>query len=104
MPTAAHDTGAHRILVKPIVSEKSYSLSSKGQYVFKVDQDANKISVRKAIEKLYGVGVSKINIMNIQGKARIFRGIKGKTSDWKKAIVTLKPGQTIAELNGEGVK
>ena len=104
IPNAAYDTGAHRVLVKPIISEKSYSLSPSGKYVFKVDPKANKISVRKAVEKLYGVNVVMVNIMNVRGKSRTFGRIAGKTSAWKKAIVTLKDGQNIAQLNGGGAQ
>lgn len=90
IPTAEHD-----VLTRPIVSEKAYALNPLGQYVFRVDRDANKISVRKAVEKLFNVNVIRVNVLNVRGKARNFGKTSGRTSAWKKAIVTLKKGQTI---------
>lgn len=87
---------AFRILVKPFVSEKGYRQMAAGQYAFRVSTKANKISVAKAVEKVYDVKVARVNILNVMGKDRNFGKAKGRTSDWKKAIVTLKKGQTIA--------
>lgn len=90
---------AYKVLVKPLVTEKSFKGIAKGQYVFKVSKKANKITVRNAVEKVYDVKVLRVNIISVHGKA-IARGkIAGRTSDWKKAIVTLKPGQTIPQAN-----
>lgn len=88
---------AYRILVRPLVSEKSYIGAGKGQYHFIVSRDANKIEVRNAVEKVYDVKVVRVNIINVRGKARNFGKTQGRTSAWKKAIVTLKKGQTIGE-------
>lgn len=88
---------AYKVLVRPLVSEKSYSASGQGQYIFIVNKSANKIEVRKAVEKVYDVKVTRVNILNVRGKARAFGSARGRTSDWKKAIVTLKKGQTIGE-------
>ncbi len=85
------------ILIKPLVTEKSYRGTSTGKYSFKVAPDANKLSVRKAVEKVYGVKVHDVNIMRVRGKAKISGKIAGRTSNWKKAVVTLKKGETIAE-------
>jgi large subunit ribosomal protein L23 len=90
IPAATHD-----VLTRPIVSEKAYALGPLGQYVFRVDRDANKISVRKAVEKLFNVNVTRVNMLNVRGKARNFGKTSGRTSAWKKAIVTLKKGQSI---------
>ncbi len=86
---------AYRILIKPLVSEKSFREQKNGKVVFKVSPKANKISVRKAVEKVYDVKVQDVNIVSMRGKKRNFGRIQGHTPDWKKAIVTLKPGQNI---------
>jgi large subunit ribosomal protein L23 len=92
------DTGdAYRILVKPIVSEKSYTMAPGGKFVFKVHAKANKLSVRKAIESVYDVHVLRVNTMIVEGKSRTFGRTRGTTSPWKKAIVTLKEGETISD-------
>ncbi len=74
-------------------------LTSKRQYAFKVDLNANKITIGKAVEKKFNVNVTSVRTANVKGKAKSQmskRGrIAGKRSDWKKAIVTLKEGQTI---------
>lgn len=92
------DTGdAYRILIMPVTTEKSYLGAQTGKFVFKVSKKANKISVKKAIEKVYDVHVRKINVANFKGKSRNFGRVHGRTSDWKKAIVTLKRGETIGD-------
>lgn len=90
------DTGhAFRILVKPILSEKSFRANALGQYVFKVSPKANKVSIRSAVEKVFDVHVTRVNIINVRGKVRNFGSISGRTSNWKKALVTLKKGESI---------
>jgi large subunit ribosomal protein L23 len=97
------DTGvAHRILVSHHLSEKTNLLSTEGRYVFKISTDANKIEVKKAVEKVYDVHVTDVNIVNTRGKVRRMGRTRGRTSDWKKAIVTLKKGEKIQGL-AEGV-
>jgi large subunit ribosomal protein L23 len=97
------DTGhAHRILKQYHLSEKTNALSAQGRYVFKVNKNANKIEIKKAVEKVYDVKVDFVNIVNISGKARQYGRTLGRTSDWKKAIVTLKAGEKISGL-AEGV-
>jgi len=92
------DTGeAFRVLVRPVVSEKSYRAASGGKYVFMVSKSANKIQVRNAVEKVYDVKVTAVNIVNVRGKERNFGRTSGRTSAWKKAVVTLKKGQIIGE-------
>ena len=93
------DTGtAHRILKSGHLSEKSNFLSTIGKYIFKVDKVANKIEIAKAVEKAYDVKVVSVNIINSKGKYRRMGRVQGRTSDWKKAIVTLKAGQKISGL------
>ena len=88
------------IIIKPIVTEKATKLTDKlNRYAFKVNKDANKIQISQAIEKTYNVTVESVNTMNYSGKAksRFTKSgvIAGRTSDFKKAIVTLKEGDTI---------
>lgn len=89
-----------RTLVKPLVTEKAANLSATGKYVFTVAIKANKIEVAKAISDTYGVEVEAVNIIRMKGKS-VSRGkIKGSRSDFKKAIVTLKKGQSIQIYEG----
>jgi large subunit ribosomal protein L23 len=97
------DTGrAHSILRRYHLSEKSNILSTGGRYVFVVSSKANKIEVKKAVEAVYDVHVVKVNISNTKGKSRAYGRTAGRTSDWKKAVVTLKAGEKISGL-AEGV-
>ncbi len=86
------------ILKERIISEKAFAAQEDGKYVFKVDKKANKPEIKKAVEELFGVQVEKVNIINVKGKRKVFRGIKGRRPSYKKAVVTLKEGQTIKEL------
>ncbi len=86
------------ILKERIISEKAFAAQEDGKYVFKVDKNANKPEIKKAVEELFGVQVEKVNIINVKGKRKVFRGIKGRRPSYKKAVVTLKEGQTIKEL------
>ncbi len=80
------------------ISEKAFMAQEDGKYVFIVDKRANKPEIKKAVESIFGVHVEKVNIINLKGKTKIFRGIKGKRPDVKKAIVTLKEGESLKEL------
>ena len=80
------------VIVRPIVSEKSYSLIDQGKYTFEVDPRANKTEIKLAIEKIFGVTVSNVNTINRQGKTRRTRFGMGKRKDTKRAIVTLSSG------------
>ncbi len=77
------------------ITEKAGDLSGLGKYVFVVDKKANKPEVKKAIESIYKVKVSDINIVNVKGKTKRLGRSVGKTSAYKKAIVTLKEGYKI---------
>ena len=91
---------SYRVLLKPLVTEKGSSQASLGKYLFMVAPDANKIMIAKAVENTYDVKVSGVNVMNYSGK-KVKRGrVAGKRKDWKKAIVTLKKGQTIEVFKG----
>ena len=81
---------AYDIIIRPILTEKSYSEMADGKYTFQVDKRANKSEIRKAVEKAFdGVKVDTVNTMNIKGKPKRMGRSQGYTSDWKKAIVTL---------------
>lgn len=85
-------------LVKPWISEKSAIISETGKYIFKVSEKASKNAVKDAIESLFPVKIEKVNIMNIKGKPKNFKGKKVFRSDCRKAVVTLKKGQSIDAL------
>lgn len=85
-----------QILISPIITEKSMADIASGKYIFKVDRKANKNEIAKEVKKTYKVEVVSVNIINIRSKERRFRFRQvGRTSQWKKAIVTLKKGQKI---------
>jgi large subunit ribosomal protein L23 len=92
------------IIKRPIITEKAMKLGEKGQYVFEVFPDANKIQIKKAIENLFEVNVVSVRTLNVKGKNKMRmtrRGImRGKTALKKKAYVTLKQGQTIELVAG----
>ncbi len=88
------------LIVKPIVSEKSVNAMALGKYCFEVNKNTNKIQVRKAVEEQFKVKVDSVNCISVTGKQRVFKGLKGKTRNWKKMIVTLKPGQKIDVFEG----
>lgn len=89
------DPALYRIIEKPVITEKAVALNGRNKYVFKVWQKTNKIEVRKAIEKLYGVKVKDVRIINTLGKKRQVGRFEGWKPGFKKAIVTLEKGHTI---------
>jgi large subunit ribosomal protein L23 len=92
---------AYQIIEQPLVTEKSVSGAGHGKYTFRVSRDSNKIEIAQAIEKVFNVKVTDVNTMTVKGKKkRVGRHPEGKTSDWKKAIVTLKPGDKIEIFEG----
>jgi len=91
---------AYRVLVSPLVTEKATALHEENKYVFVVANDANKISVAQAIQSVYGVSPKKVNISNIKGKAVSRGNVRGRRSDWRKAVVTLAKGETIKIYEG----
>ena len=87
-------------IISPNITEKSTSLSEYNKIVFKVQKAASKNSIKKSIEKIFKVNVIKINTLNLKGKNKIVQGRKVKKSGYKKAIVTLKKGQSIDLTTG----
>ena len=87
-------------IVSPMVTEKSTNLSEQNKIVFKVPAGANKTNLKKNIEKIFKVNVTKINIINKQNRVKITRGKKVRVSGFKKAIITLKKCQSIDLTTG----
>ena len=87
-------------ILSPLITEKSTNLSEQNKIVFKVISSANKKTLKKNIEKIFKVDVIKVNIINKQNRKKITRGKKVKISGFKKAIITLKKGQSIDLTTG----
>lgn len=94
----------HRTIVRPIVTERtSAAYQARGEYVFEVATDATKPAIRQAIERLFGVKVTAVYTMNARGKSRrVGQAKPGTRPNWKKAIVTLRKGDTIEGYGFEG--
>jgi large subunit ribosomal protein L23 len=87
-------------ILSPIITEKATRLSELNKVVFRVAQDASKDEIAAAVEELFKVKVTKVNTLNVKGKTKRFKGIMGRRSDVKKAIVTLAEGQSIDITTG----
>ena len=87
-------------ILSPVVTEKSTNMSELNKSIFKVPNAANKKNLKKNIEKIFKVNVTKINIINKQNRTKVTRGKKVKVSGYKKAIITLKKGQSIDLTTG----
>ncbi len=90
-----NQTFAYDIILSPIITEKSTNMSSLNKVTFKVSRTASKTLIKKSIEKLYKVNVVKINTLNSKDRTKIVKGRIAKKSGYKKAIITLKEGQSI---------
>jgi large subunit ribosomal protein L23 len=86
---------AYDVILAPVITEKSTAVSESNQVVFKVHRDATKPEIKAAVEELFKVKVLSVNTLTRKGKTKIFRGIKGKQQDVKKAIVRLAEGDRI---------
>ncbi len=91
---------AEDIIIRPLLTEKSNSLKEKGKFSFKVSPKANKIQIKDAIQMLYNVTPVTCSVMNVKGKKKRQGRFIGKTSSWRKAIVSLKQGDTIPIFEG----
>jgi large subunit ribosomal protein L23 len=89
-----------QILIKPVVSEKSYHQITENRYTFKVHADAHKTQIRQAVEELFDVKVVAVNIVKMPAKPKRRGMVKGTKPGWKKAIVELKAGDTIEIFEG----
>ena len=83
------------IVIRPVISEKSYDMIEHNRYTFEVAKTATKPQIASAVTEIFGVTVTNVNTMNVSGKPRRVRIAKGKTRSWKKAVVTLKEGDSI---------
>ncbi len=97
MPKAIHP---YEVLRRPLVTEKSTMLSPVGKYVFEVAVGANKPQIAEAVEKAFNVHVVEVNTMNVRGKVKRMGRSRGTQTSWKKAIVTLQPGEQIQVFEG----
>ncbi len=95
-----HKIHTYDKILSPIVTEKSTNLSEQNKIVFKVPNSSNKKIIKKNIEKIFKVNVTKVNIVNKQPRSKVSRGRKVKIKGYKKAIITLKKGQTIDLTTG----
>ena len=98
---------AEEVIIKPIVTERSSMGLQEGKYTFKVNKKATKVEIAKAVEKLFGVKVLKVNTVSVKGKEKRFGAHRGFTADWKKAIVTIDTNpadQSYLAKGGKEVK
>jgi large subunit ribosomal protein L23 len=90
----------YKVLKRPLITEKNSVLQAQGKYAFKVAQEANKEQIKQAVEKAFKVTVTGVNVMTVAGKRRRMRGREVTSPSWKKALVTLKPGDKIELIEG----
>ena len=91
---------AGQVIIKPIVSEKSYTLATVGKYTFRVHPDAHKTQIKQAIEELFGVGVVEVRTSSVPSKPKRRGYTAGRTREWKKAVVQVRQGETIPIFQG----
>jgi large subunit ribosomal protein L23 len=90
----------YQVIVRPLITEKATILAGEHKYAFEVARKANKPQIRAAVEKAFNVNVTKVNTLNVQGKARRRGRLQSRTRSWKKAIVTLAEGDSIQIFEG----
>ena len=91
----------HQVIIRPVISEKSYNLiESEGQYTFQVDRRANKNQIKQAVEQAFDVKVHKVNTANMKSKPKRQGLTRGRTAQWKKAVVRLAEGERIELFEG----
>ncbi|HEU4906839.1 MAG TPA: 50S ribosomal protein L23 [Solirubrobacterales bacterium] len=91
---------ARQIIVRPVVSEKSYALIGEGKYTFRVNDRAHKTQIARAVEEIFGVGVAAVRTSQVRPKPKRRNLSKGRTRGWKKAVVQLAPGERIELFEG----
>ena len=89
-----------QVLIRPVVSEKSYVLSAADRYTFRVHSDAHKTHIRQAVEALFDVHVVEVRTMSVKSKPKRRGGTAGRTRTWKKAIVQIRDGESIPIFQG----
>ena len=92
-----------QVLIRPVVSEKSYEQIQTNQYTFRVHKDAHKTQIRQAVEELFEVKVERVNVVKVQPKPKRRGNFKGTRPGWKKAIVQLRKGDSIEIFEGAQV-
>ena len=92
------------IIIAPVITEKSNDQMQMGKYTFEVNKKATKVEIANAVEKLFNVKVLNVNTMTVRGKTKRVRYVEGKTSDWKKAIVTIDTNPGEETYLGKGGK
>jgi len=90
----------YKVLHRPLVTEKNSALQAQGKYAFEVAQEANKTQIKQAVETAFKVTVTGVNVMTVPGKKKRMRGREVMSPSWKKALVTLKPGDKIELFEG----
>jgi large subunit ribosomal protein L23 len=91
---------AGQVIIRPVVSEKSYALATVGKYTFRVHPDAHKTQIKQAIEELFGVGVLDVRTSSVPSKPKRRGHTAGRTREWKKAVVQVREGQSIPIFQG----
>jgi len=93
--------GPYEVVLKPLLTEKGTRMKEEGnQYLFQVARSANKVEIKQAIEQLFKVTVLEVRTLHVQGKVKRLGRFEGRRPAWKKAIVTLKPGDSIDLYEG----
>jgi large subunit ribosomal protein L23 len=95
---------ARNVIIKPIVSEKSYALLAANKYTFRVHPDAHKTVIRQAVEEIFGVRVVDVRTMSVKSKPKRRGYTSGRTRAWKKAIVELHEDDSIELFEGQGLE
>ena len=91
---------ARTVLIRPVISEKSYALIAEGKYTFRVDDRAHKTQVAQAVEEVFGVGVAAVRTSKVRAKPKRRGLTKSRSRSWKKAVVQLRPGERIELFEG----
>ena len=99
-PAAISRARMYEVIRSPLVTEKSTHQSEHSQISFKVSLDATKPEIKQAVEGLFKVKVKAVNTLRVEGKNKMFRGMRGRRSDWKKAIISLVDGEKIDLTTG----
>jgi large subunit ribosomal protein L23 len=95
---------ARQVIIRPVISEKSYALLGANKYTFRVSEKANKTQVRQAVEEIFGVRVSGVRTVNVKPKPKRRGFTSGKRRQWKKAVVTLHPEDSIELFEGQDIE
>jgi large subunit ribosomal protein L23 len=94
---------AREVLIRPVVSEKSYELLTANKYTFRVDPRAHKTQIRQAVEEVFGVRVQDVRTLSVKSKPKRRGWTSGRTRQWKKAVVQLHPEDSIELFEGEEI-